>query len=91
MRVIASGMDRNLDVASISHIYFTIYRVVCLFKIYRLRKYEFGSSTHSDDFYPEQKLIGIHKNSFQSKSNQTVSQVPSTLLLSLKISIQKYL
>jgi hypothetical protein len=51
MRVVASEMDRTLDAASILRIYFVIYRVVCLFKIYRLREYEFGSSTHSDDFY----------------------------------------
>jgi hypothetical protein len=38
----------------ISRIYFAKYRVLCLFKIYGLREYEFGSSTHSYDFYPEQ-------------------------------------
>jgi hypothetical protein len=46
--------DHNFDAASISRIYFTKCRVWCQFKIYGLREYEFGSSTHSYDFYPGQ-------------------------------------
>jgi hypothetical protein len=46
--------NHTFDAALISCIYFAICRVLCLFKIYRLREYKFGSPTYTDDFYPEQ-------------------------------------
>jgi hypothetical protein len=71
MRIIASGMDRALDAASISRIYFAIYRVVCLFKNYRLREYDVGSSTHSDDFIPKQIISNSTTEMFGAKQSES--------------------
>jgi hypothetical protein len=46
--------DHNFDATSISRIYFAECESGVCLKFYGLREYEFGSSTHSYDFYPEQ-------------------------------------
>jgi hypothetical protein len=73
MHVVVSGMDRTLDVASMSCVYFTLCRVVCLNKSY-IENAKFGSPTHWDDFYPGQINLNSTTKTFgENNSNHAKS------------------